>query len=136
MKKIKINKNQLESIMMNEYVNNSKGIKEDLAWATDGRNYNKPEHHTAVTPHEAERINNEANKLYNELFTGEGVAVVGKYDTVKQEIVDYLCQSGIQIGHTNNEDESFYWITDVNELEMAERKFDSIAANLYDNPEN
>jgi hypothetical protein len=133
MKKIKISKLQLESILADEY---NQPVNEEPAYSTyDNVNY-KPDYKVALKKYEVEHINSEANLLYNELFTGEGVAAVNSNEHVKQEIINDLIQSGIKIDHDAGEGEMHYWISDVNELDMAEREFEDISSHLYNQIEN
>ena len=135
MKKIKISKIQLESILENEY-NKPGVVNEEPSYSTyDNVNY-KPDYKGTVKKYEAEHINSEANLLYNELFTGEGVAEVSPDEHVKLEIIKDLIQSGVKIDHSAGEGEMYYWISDVNELDMAEREFEDISAHLYTQIEN
>jgi hypothetical protein len=113
-------------------VSNSESVNEELAVASDGGYYNKPEQKIIVSSQESEKIKQITDAMYNDLFTGEGTTVVGANDKLKLQIINDLRSSGIQMENDSEEGTDYFWITNEKDLELAKDEFNLIVSNLYD----
>lgn len=109
---------------------------EELAVASDGGYYDKPEHQVVVSREEAQNIKQITDSMFNELFSGEGVTKVDVNDNLKQEIINKLKESGIKIDYDDEEGQYFYWMSKDEDLELAKDEFKLIVSNLYNKVQN
>lgn len=126
------NKQRLFEVMQKVDKSFKPKLNEELAVASDGGYYNKPEHQVIVTPQEAQNIKQITDLMFNELFSGEGFTKVDANDNLKQEIINKLKESGIKVDYDDEEGQYFYWISNDEDLELAKDEFKLIVNNLYD----
>lgn len=108
-------------------------LNEELAVASDGGYYDKPEHRLMVSPREAEFINRQADELFNDLFTdiNDGNATVDRDEEIKYNIARSLQSQGL-LDHDVDGGETYYWLIDPSKMELAKQEFQALKDNLYD----
>jgi len=127
------NKQRLLEVMQKVNPDFKPKLNEELAVASDGGYYDKPEHKIKVTSQEAAHIKQITDTMFNDLFGKDGVTKVSSNDGLKQEIIRGLKSSGIQMDYDTQEpNEDIYWIANQNDLERAKEEFKLIVSNLYD----
>jgi len=111
-------------------------VNEELAVASDGGYYERPEYPIVVSREEAAEIKQITDSMARDLFSKEGITKVGPNDKLKYHIIQELKDNGIEMDYDDESGDYYFWIAKSEDVQLAKEELRLIVANLYDKVED